>query len=61
MRAIKKISKGQELTLDYAQFLDENMEPFACQCGASNCRGKISGIPHNTLTRRETNLQMLIQ
>jgi D-alanine-D-alanine ligase len=61
MRAIKKISKGQELTLDYAQFLDENMEPFACQCGSSNCRGLISGIPHNSLTNREVNLQRLNQ
>ena len=55
--AVKDISKGDELTLDYAQFLDENMEPFDCQCGATNCRGKISGVPGNTLTIRELNLQ----
>jgi hypothetical protein len=55
--AIKNISKGQELSLDYAEFLDDNMEPFQCQCGASNCRGEISGIPHNSLTHREVNLQ----
>lgn len=54
---LKNISKGEELTLDYAQFLDENMEPFRCQCGASNCRGEILGIPHNSLTHREVNLQ----
>lgn len=51
--AIKNISKGQELTLDYAHFLDENMEPFDCQCGSSKCRGKISGSPGNSLTNRE--------
>ncbi|MBI3139973.1 MAG: SET domain-containing protein-lysine N-methyltransferase [Sphingobacteriales bacterium] len=51
--ALCDISKGQELTLDYADFLDENMEPFDCQCGASNCRGKISGQTGNSLNLRE--------
>jgi D-alanine-D-alanine ligase len=59
--AIKNINIGQELTLDYARFLDENMEPFECRCGAPNCRGEISGIPHNSLTHREGNLQRLNQ
>lgn len=59
--AIKAISKGQELTLDYARFLDENMEPFVCQCGSPSCRGLISGIRHNSLTARELNLQRLNQ
>ena len=57
--AIKKIAKGQELTLDYADFLDENMEPFKCQCGASSCRGEISGTIANSLTLREQNLLRL--
>jgi len=51
--AIADISKGQELTLDYANFLDEHMEPFDCQCGAKACRGKISGQPGNSLNLRE--------
>ena len=51
--AISDISKGQELTLDYANFLDEHMEPFDCQCGAKACRGKISGQPGNSLNLRE--------
>jgi D-alanine-D-alanine ligase len=38
-----EIKKGEELTLDYAQFLDHTMEPFNCNCGASNCRGLIKG------------------
>lgn len=59
--ANKNIHKGEELTLDYAQFLDENMEPFDCQCGSSLCRGRISGIRHNSLTVREVNLQRLNQ
>lgn len=57
--AIKTIFKGQELTLDYAHFSDENMEPFHCQCGSPSCRGEISGILHNSLTTREVNLQQL--
>ena len=51
--ATMNIQKGEELTLDYAQFLDENMEPFQCQCGSPNCRGLIIGIRNNTLTGRE--------
>jgi D-alanine-D-alanine ligase len=51
--AIRDIKKDEELTLDYAQFLDENMEPFQCQCGSKNCRGLIMGTKHNSLTGRE--------
>lgn len=52
--ATRSIRKDEELTLDYAKFLDENMEPFQCQCGSSLCRGLISGITHNSLTERES-------
>ncbi len=51
--ALRKIKKGEELTLNYASFLDENMEPFACQCGAKNCQGLIMGVPGNSVTARE--------
>ena len=52
--ALRSIAKGEELTLDYASFLDEeNMEPFECRCGAPNCRGLITGKPHNSVTLRE--------
>jgi len=51
--ATRKISKEEELTLDYAAFLDENMEPFNCKCGANNCRGLITGIVNNSVTERE--------
>jgi hypothetical protein len=57
--ALENIQKGKELTLDYAQFLDQNMEPFDCQCGVFTCRGKISGIHNNNLTLREVNLHRL--
>lgn len=51
--ALKNILSGDELTLDYAQFLDENMEPFKCRCHSSLCRGMITGIKNNSLTERE--------
>jgi hypothetical protein len=51
--ALRNISKGEELTLDYASFLDEKMEPFQCQCGSPKCRGQIFGIPGNSVTERE--------
>ncbi len=52
--ALRNIEKGEELTLDYASFLDdEHMEPFQCRCGAPNCRGLITGQPYNSVTVRE--------
>ncbi len=41
--ATRDIELGDELTLDYALFLDDSMEPFACQCGSANCREMIFG------------------
>lgn len=52
--ALRDISKGEELTLNYASFLDEHMEPFNCRCGASNCFGLITGIKNNSVTERES-------
>jgi len=52
--ASRNISKGEELTLNYASFLDEHMEPFQCQCGAYNCAKWITGIPNNSVTTRES-------
>ena len=51
--ALRTINRDEELTLDYASFLDEHMEPFKCQCGSPNCRGLITGITNNTVTERE--------
>lgn len=51
--ALKGIMAGEELTLDYAQFLDENMEPFQCNCCSDSCRGMVSGKKNNSLTARE--------
>ncbi len=53
--ATRDINTDQELTLDYATFLDETMEPFDCQCGSMNCRGRVTGTVGNTLELRESN------
>ena len=39
--ALKNIYIGEELTFDYATFLDKEMEPFECKCGSAKCRGLI--------------------
>lgn len=52
--ARRDIAAGEELTLDYATFLDENMEPFECRCGSPLCRRFIRGEPGNSVTRRES-------
>ncbi len=46
--AKRPIPKEEELTLDYASFLDENAEPFTCLCGAITCRGIIKGTGVNS-------------
>lgn len=53
--ALRDIKKGEELTLNYALFLDEHMEPFTCNCGSDNCKGYISGTPQSSVTTREMN------
>lgn len=51
--ASRAIAPDEELTLDYATFMDEAAEPFACRCGAATCRGTIVGTPGNSVTERE--------
>lgn len=51
VKAAHDIMPGEELTLDYATFLDEHMEPFTCRCGHPNCRGLITGTPGNSITQ----------
>ncbi|MEX2182529.1 MAG: SET domain-containing protein-lysine N-methyltransferase [Gemmatimonadaceae bacterium] len=51
--ALRPIAIGEELTLDYAGFLDTTHEPFQCRCGAPNCRGQVMGTPESSVTARE--------
>jgi D-alanine-D-alanine ligase-like ATP-grasp enzyme len=48
----RAVAVGEELTLDYAEFLDASAEPFDCACGASGCRGRVTGTPGNSVTTR---------
>ena len=41
--ARKRIKKGDEITLDYATFHNEQMPAFACRCDSAGCRGTIRG------------------
>lgn len=41
--AIRDLAAGESVTLDYATFCGPDMAPFACRCGASACRGWITG------------------
>lgn len=50
--AARKIRSGEELTLDYAEFLDATSEPFDCKCGSPACRGRIEGTVGSSVTRR---------
>ncbi len=43
VHATRAIQQDEELTLDYAKFLDNETEPFQCLCGSNNCRGRIIG------------------
>lgn len=47
--ALNTIEPGEELTLDYATFLNDEMEPFVCNCGAPECRKLIKGKPGVTM------------
>ncbi len=41
--ALRKISPGEYLTIDYAKTEDAVTFQFACNCGAASCRGWITG------------------
>lgn len=51
--ALRPIAIGDELTIDYAQSMNADSEPFACRCGAERCRGWITGTAGNSVSARE--------
>ncbi|MEO8412185.1 MAG: SET domain-containing protein-lysine N-methyltransferase [Ginsengibacter sp.] len=53
--ALRAIPAGEELTLDYTTFLNDEMESFICNCGAANCKQLIQGVQKNSITFREKN------
>lgn len=50
--ALRPITNGDELTLDYSAAMNEFSEPFDCRCGSPNCRGRIAGTTGNSVTER---------
>ena len=44
--ARRDIAPGEEITLEYATFHDERMDPFVCGCGAPACRTIVRGGDH---------------
>jgi D-alanine-D-alanine ligase-like ATP-grasp enzyme len=50
----RAITKGEELTLDYVTFLDENIDSFICKCESRKCRGTVEGTKNNSITFRES-------
>ncbi|MDQ3247688.1 MAG: SET domain-containing protein-lysine N-methyltransferase, partial [Chloroflexota bacterium] len=46
MVARRPIACGEQLTIDYATFCSDLMQPFVCHCGAPDCRGEILATDH---------------
>ncbi|KAK7197707.1 ATP-grasp domain/D-ala D-ala ligase C-terminus/SET domain containing protein [Novymonas esmeraldas] len=40
--ALRNIPKGEELTMDYRQFMDSTMPGFQCNCGTEKCEGYVT-------------------
>ncbi|KAG5502036.1 hypothetical protein JKF63_04313 [Porcisia hertigi] len=40
--ALRNIPKGEELTMDYRQFMDSTMPGFQCNCGTEKCEGFVT-------------------
>lgn len=51
--ALRDIDADEELTLDYADLLDDNIQSFVCTCSSPNCRKIVSGSTENSITQRE--------
>ncbi len=41
--ARRAIAPGEQITMDYATFMNEVMPSFVCRCGEAGCRGTIRG------------------
>ena len=49
---LQDIAADTELTIDFAELLNEEAASFPCRCGSAACRGTIRGTPGNSVTRR---------
>ncbi|RNF23312.1 methyltransferase/D-alanine--D-alanine ligase [Trypanosoma conorhini] len=59
--AKRTINVGEELTLDYATLCDEQMPPFACSCGTSNCRSVIFPSSPTPRTLEGKNIRQMLR
>ncbi len=41
--AMRDIAAGEEVTFDYAMCDSSPYDEFACRCGSSHCRGRVTG------------------
>ncbi len=44
LKAMKKISKGEEIVFDYSTTEEDRFWTLSCRCGESNCRKKVQSI-----------------
>ncbi|MDZ4714573.1 MAG: SET domain-containing protein-lysine N-methyltransferase [Cytophagales bacterium] len=57
--ATRSIRQGQELTLNYADMLDDTMEPFQCKCGSAQCAGFVTGTVNNSITNKINSFHLI--
>ncbi len=43
LEAMRDITPGEQVTFDYAMCDSQPYDEFDCQCGAPNCRGRVTG------------------
>lgn len=63
--ALRDIRVGEELTMDYRQFMDYTMPPFTCSCGNPNCEGvvvpgSLVGTPVSSISEAKTPPETII-
>jgi D-alanine-D-alanine ligase-like ATP-grasp enzyme len=46
LTARRSIHAGEQITMDYGTFCNESLQPFACSCGALDCRRLIQGTDY---------------
>ena len=59
LRALRDISTGEEVTVDYNAGDYDLFEKFECRCGASRCVGTVGGFRHLSPERRRELLPFL--
>lgn len=53
LRARRDIAPGEQVTFDYDTTEWDMAAPFACVCGAANCRGEVRGFRYLAAAERQ--------